>query len=110
MFSTLLLVCTLSFSALAHDHEKPRNANEEIKEKIVKLIDHPDLSKLTGEKFHAEIEFMVTRHNQILVLAVYTDDEYFDRYVKNKLNYRAMNLKGVQKMIPYRLTVNFVQP
>ena len=105
-----LLFCTLAFTAQAFSHEKPRNANEDLKEKIVKLIDHPDLSKLSGEKFHAEIEFIVTRQNQLVVLAVYTDDEYFDRYIKNKLNYRAMNLKGVQRLTPYRITVNFVQP
>jgi hypothetical protein len=109
--STILTcLCTALFALTAFAHETPRSIDELLKDKVTQLIDHPDMSKLTGEKFNAEIEFIVTRQNQLIVLAVYTDNVFFDTYLKEKLNYRKVNLKGVQKMTPYRLNVNFIQP
>ncbi|HLF64426.1 MAG TPA: hypothetical protein VI603_11765 [Saprospiraceae bacterium] len=109
--SAFALLCTLISVAQGLAHENPRSVNEDLKDRIVQLIDHPDLSKLEdGPKYHAEIEFIVTRQNQVLVLAVYTNNTYLEEYLKEKLNYRSINLKGVQRMTPYRITVNFVKP
>lgn len=108
--TALVLLSSLFFSVHGFSHETPRSVNEELREKIVKLVDRPDLSSLRGNKFHAEIEFIVTRQNQVLVLAVYTDNTYLDEYIKGRLNYRHVGLKGAQKLRPYRISMSFVKP
>ena len=108
--SSLTAICIIAFSANAFAHETPKSVNETLKEKIVRFIEKPDMSGLDGQKFQAEIEFIVTRQNRVVVLAIYTNDPFFDEYLKQKLNYRSIHLKGVQKMIPYRLNVSFIQP
>lgn len=103
------LFCSLCF-AVSYAHEDPKAVNEVLKEKIVKLIDEPDISHLAGHKYHAEVEFIITHRNQVLVLGVYTNELFFDDYIKKQLNYSHLKLKGVKRMMPYRLNVTFVQP
>lgn len=105
---TVLCIATTCIQGIAH--ERPVSINDKLKSKIVKMIDHPDLSKLDGRKFHAEIEFIITPQNEVLVVAVYTNQLFLDRYVKEQLNYQALHLKGVHKLKPYRLNVTFVKP
>jgi hypothetical protein len=102
-------MCSIICTASAIASENPASVNEELKEKIVKLIGKPDLSHLDGWKFQAEVEFIITRHNQVVVLAVYTSNVFLDEYIKEKLNYRNVGLKGVQRLTPYRIEVNFVK-
>lgn len=108
--SVLTTLCALVLSAQAFAHETPKSVNEDLKEKIVNLVDRPDLSSLEGSTFHTEIEFIITRQNQVLVLAVYTDNTFLDEYIKEKLNYRNVGLKGVQRLTPYRINMSFVKP
>ncbi len=108
----LLLSIGFATQGFANEYplsENPLGVNEVLREKIVKLLDKPDLSKQEGVKFHAEVEFIVTRQNEILVLAVYTNNTFLNEYIKTKLNYHSIGLKGVQRLTPYRLNVNFVK-
>lgn len=106
----LCLLCSLCFTVSSFAHDDPKTINEILKEKIVKLIDQPDISHLAGRKYHAEIEFIITHRHQVLVLSVYTNELFFDDYIKKQLNYSHLKIKGVRRMTPYRLNVTFVQP
>ncbi len=85
----------------------PGTIHQTLIDKIGRLIDRPDLSPLESNQCKIEIEFVVTRKHEILVLGVYTDQEFLDNYVKRRLNYKRVNVKGVRYMAPYLLDVTF---
>jgi len=106
----LTVICFGLFLAASYSNDDPKSINRLLKDKIVSLIDEPDISHLPGKKYHAEVEFIITRRNQVLVLEVYTNDMFFDEYIKSQLNYRTLKIRGVRKMMPYRLNITFLQP
>lgn len=105
----LCLFCTIAFAGKGLALENPMTINDVLRERIVNLLDRPDLSKIDGQKFHAEIEFMITRHKQIVVLAVYTNNAFLDEYIKEKLNYQRIGIREVRRMTPYMINVNFTK-
>lgn len=106
----LIPVAGTPLFANGNPYEKPLEVNEALKSKIVKLIDRPDMSALNGHRFHADLEFMITPQNEIVVMAVYTNELFFVDYLKQQLNYMPVHLKGVRKLTMYKLSVTFVKP
>ena len=100
-------ILLLSWQMTAFAHEGPDSITEALRTKVIRLIDQPDLSDLNGNTFKAEVEFMLTRHKEIIVLAVHTDNAYLDTYIKNKLNYNKINLRGIPTMKSFTLDVTF---
>jgi hypothetical protein len=105
--SALVVTCCLILAVQAFAKENPKDSRAILKDKVVKLIDNPDISDLEGDLFEAEIEFLVTSRNRIVVLGVNTHEEFFDTYIKEKLNYNKVRVKGVAYMQPYRIKVTF---
>ena len=106
----LLFACFLALHLPARAAEDSSIINDSLQKNIVKLLDHPDLSTLKGDTFNVEIQFMITRWNEILVLPVKSDDTYFDQYVKDQLNYQKVKIRGARKMAAYKIAVTFSQP
>lgn len=105
----LCLLCTMAFAGKGLALENPMTINDVLRERIVKLLDRPDLSKYDGQNFQAEVEFMITRQQQIVVLAVYTSNPFLDEYIKEKLNYQKIGIRDVRRLTPYRIDVNFTK-
>jgi len=105
-----VLFCSCIFAAPSFAGQNPDTYITALRNKIVRLIDKPDLTTLSGDQFTAEIEFIVTRKNEVLVIGVNTDNAFFDTYIKGKLNYSRIKIRGVQQMTPYRIEVNFQRP
>jgi hypothetical protein len=102
-----MLSCCLILAVQAFAKENPKDSRTDLKNKVVKLIDSPDLTDLDGDIFETEIEFIITSRNQLIVLGVTTSEEYLDTYIKEKLNYNKVRLRGVAYMQPYRIKVTF---
>ena len=108
--SLLVLLFSFLLNAGVFAGGNPDSHNTALRNKIIKLIDNPDLAALNGDQFTAEIEFIVTRKNEVLVVGVNANDIFFDSYIKEKLNYRPVKIRGVQQMTPYRIEVTFQRP
>ena len=107
-FTVALACCFISFQGFTSDD--PDVINEQLRSKIVQLIARPDLSKLKGDTFETEVEFIVTRENKVVVIGIYGQENLLDDYIKEQLNYRKLRLKGVQILTPYRMHVRFHKP
>ena len=108
--SILALCCSFVLAGQGYAHQTPDDRNSALKNRIVRLIEQPDLTPLQGDTFYANIEFIITRKNEVLVVAVTTNDTFFDTYIKEKLNYSPVKVRGIQHMTPYRIQVNFHRP
>jgi len=60
-------------------------------------VDYKELS--------AEVRFIVTENGELIVLSVKTEDEVLDGFVKNRLNYKKVQLENVAPGRVYELPV-----
>lgn len=88
------------------------NATEKESSKINKEL-RTELVSMLGKKIRvevkeattAEISFMVNNKNEVVIISVDSRVDEFNSMVKNKLNYKKINVKGVKKGEIYRIPV-----
>ena len=106
----ITLTCALVlFTAISVDAKnEPESPDKQLREKIVELIRKPDLKLVPIHERDVSLEFIITRDNKILVLDVDTFNPILEKYIKQKLNYRQISVKGTKKMLAYRIELTFV--
>ncbi len=87
--------------------EDPLDVQQKLRSKITGMMVQPDLSKVSAPDMYAEIEFIVTRQNQIILTGVSTRSPYLERYIMERLNYRKIDVTGVRYLEPYYLSIRF---
>lgn len=98
----MLSISLLStFSVAAFDGE-PKTTNEKIREKMVNLIGNKIQMEITEDQL-VEISFMFNKNNEVVILSINDDNSKLDKLVKNKLNYKTIDVKGIKKGEIYRL-------
>lgn len=80
----LLFVGTFSLTAYAKDV----GPKETLKKEIARLMSGVELPD--GGDFSADVKFLVNEDNQIVVVAIDTDDKYVESLIKHRLNYRKV--------------------
>ena len=88
-------------SASAFDNE-PKTTNEQIREKIVNLLGKKFKVEIKKEK-QVEISFVFNTENEIVILSVDKNDAQLTNIVKQKLNYKTLDVKGIKKGEIYTL-------
>ena len=100
-----LAIALFSISSLTFANtDNPLNIKKELHTELVKLIGD-NVPFQIAEDVLAEIDFTVNQNNEIVVIAVNSKNESFDNYIKNKLNYKKVRVKGVKKGEFYQLPV-----
>jgi hypothetical protein len=87
-------------------------ATEKESSKITKKL-RTELVSMLGDKIKmdikkdttAEISFMINNKNEVIVLSVDSENKEFSSFAKSKLNYKKINVKGIQKGEIYKLPV-----
>ena len=105
---TLTFALVLFTALSAEAKNEPESPDEQLREKIIKLISKPDLKLVPIHERDVSLEFIVTRDNKILVLDVDTYNPVLEKYIKQKLNYHQISVEGTKKMLAYRIELTFV--
>ena len=71
---------------------------------IYKLLEKNSFSE-KNEGQVAKVLFMLNANNEIVVLEVATEDATLERFVKNRLNYQAVNFETYEKGKKYIVDV-----
>lgn len=103
----LVLVAVLSMTTAVASNEKPSDkAKRQLRAKIVKLLGKADFS--FSEEITAQVNFLVNKKGEIIVLSVNSANANVDSYVKRKLNYRRINptVNGTVQM--YKMPIRIV--
>ena len=103
---TLVLATFTVFSADAKN--KPDSPEQLLRDKISELVRKPDLKLVPIHEREVTVEFIITHDNKVVVLDVDTYNAILEKYIKEKLNYQKISVKGVRKMMPYRIKLSFV--
>ena len=110
---TAIALCfaTLTASA-AETTTTPSNkeANKAFRSKIVSLIGSEAPSYLTqGKDVTAKLALMLNNKNQVIVVSVDSKSGNVEEYVKSKLNYQKIDVKGLKKGEIYRVPLTIRQ-
>jgi hypothetical protein len=106
---TIITVIALSLStvlSVVATEKNPSNssANKQLRTEIISLLGDKITVQIINESM-AEIGFIVSNNNEIVVVSVDSKIEKFNSFVKNKLNYKKITTKGVKKGELYRMPI-----
>lgn len=92
-----------TFSTAATEKESSK-ITKKLRTEIVSMLGKKIQLELK-ETSSAEISFMINNKNEVIVLSVDSENKQFSSFVKNKLNYKKITVKGIQKGEIYKLPV-----
>ena len=108
----LALTLTLALATFtvidAEAKNEPDSPDQLLRDKITQLVRKADLKLVPIHEREVTVEFVITRDNKIVVLDVDTYNDVLEKYIKEKLNYHQIAVKGTRKMMPYRIELSFV--
>lgn len=103
------LAILTSFSALANE-TTPEKSKEILRSKIVSLIGKTVPVEITDKSMSAEVSFVLSDNNELVVLSVKADHNAVDKFVKSKLNYKKVRVAGIKKGEVYRMPLKIKKP
>ncbi len=104
--NVLLIAVALTVSSVLSASTTPINADEpqiKLSKQISQLLEKPGFD--VQEDIMAEVTFMITEDQEIVVLTVDTKSEYAESFIKNRLNYQKVvnTVKGGEYNVPIRI-------
>lgn len=107
-FKTIIAILAISFasvlpaSAITDTEPTSKEAKIILRAEIVELLGSHKYD-LEAKTLEAQVSVMLNNNNELVVLAVKTDDETVANFVKVKLNYKKVNVKGIKKGTVFRI-------
>jgi len=90
----LIIVAVIAlFTLNASAKEKPVKPSENLRTDIVQLLGTESPFTFNENHHSVDVIFTVTSKNEIIVLSADTSNQEMVNFIKNKLNYRKVNLK-----------------
>ena len=106
---TAIALCFATITASATE-TKPNETNKAFRTKIVSLIGTEAPSYLTnGKEITAKISLMLNNKNQVIVVSVDSKNTSIEAYIKSKLNYQKIDVKGLKKGEIYKVPLTIKQ-
>ena len=104
---TIITVIAISlstvFSATATE-KNPSETKKNLRTTIVSILGD-EIPLNFKENCNAEVSFMVNNENELVIISVDSSMKEFNSYVKSKLNYKKVNVKGTKKGEIYRMPI-----
>ncbi|KGL63545.1 hypothetical protein [Polaribacter sp. Hel1_85] len=96
---TIITVIAISLSTIfsvTATENKPTKSTKTLRTEIVSLLGD-NIPITLKESCKAEISFIINNNNEVVVISVDTKASEFKSFVKQKLNYKKINLKNIKK-------------
>lgn len=108
IFTMLAISLATTFSTNASE-KTPSEITKEIRKEIISILGSK-ISLELKESSTAEISFLINNDNEIVIISVNSKIENLNAFVKQKLNYKKIALRGVKKgevyKMPLKITIN----
>jgi hypothetical protein len=106
---TAIALCFASMTSFASEIE-PTPSNQAFRSQIVSLLgsEFPDYLTENGE-ITADISLMLNNNNELIVVSTTSENQSLDNYVKGKLNYQKIDVKGLKKGEIYKVPLTIKQ-
>jgi hypothetical protein len=104
IIAILAISLATTFSTTATEKE-PSKITKKLRTEIVSLLGDNINIEFKNSTTSAEVSFMINKKNEIVVINVDSKVNEFNSYVKSKLNYKKLNVKGLKKGEIYRMPI-----
>ena len=94
LFALALALFTINVSAANLNPIKP---TDELRFEIVDLIGTNLNAEMEADEYDADVLFTVTSNKELIVLSVDSNNDQLENYLKAKLNYKKVTVKGLTK-------------
>ena len=113
-FKTSIAVFTLAllttFSVAANETNPTSKSKEILRGKIVSLIGKTVPVEINKKSISAEVSFVLSDNNELVVLSVKSENKAIDAFVKSKLNYKKVYVAGIKKGEVYKMPFTIKKP
>jgi hypothetical protein len=110
LMAIALCFATMTVSATETTPDKTSETNKAFRTKIISLIGTEAPSYLTnGKDVTAKLSLMLNNKNQVIVVSVDSKNNSIEEYVKSKLNYQKIDVKGLKKGEIYKVPLTIKQ-
>ncbi|MBG7612395.1 hypothetical protein IU405_09065 [Polaribacter sp. BAL334] len=103
IIAILLFSFTITFSANASEKD-PSKVTTELRSEIVNILGNKIPLEVDSSS-SAEVSFMINNKNELVVISVDSNLTSFNVFVKEKLNYKKIATKGIQKGEIYKMPI-----
>lgn len=103
IIAILLFSFTITFSANASEKD-PSKVTTELRSEIVNILGNKIPLEVDSSS-SAEVSFMINNKNELVVISVDSNLTLFNVFVKEKLNYKKIATKGIQKGEIYKMPI-----
>ncbi len=100
-FVTILAI-SLSTVFSANATETEPSKTEELRTEIVSILGNK-ISIEVQTQSTAEISFIINNENEIVIISVYSDITELNAFIKKKLNYKKVEVRGTNKGKIYKI-------
>jgi len=100
LLATFVLI-PVALASYASDIDPAQDRLENVRTQIVQYIEEPDLSGTNIEEVQATLHFFINKESELVVVYVDSDDQFVDRFLKERLNYKEISdnlLRGAYAM------------
>ena len=113
-FKTVIAILAISIASVL---PASANTNTEPTSKEVKTILRAEIVTLLGnhtydlkhQVLEAQISIMLNNKNELVVVGVNSNSKRVASYIKARLNYKKIDIKGIQKGTVFRLPLKMTQ-
>ncbi|MEQ6124097.1 hypothetical protein AAON49_07860 [Pseudotenacibaculum sp. MALMAid0570] len=108
---TAIALCFATLTAFANETEPlATKSKNELRSEIVSILGTQVPSYLVDNSdIKANVSLIVNNQNQLIIVSVDTKSNTVDKYLKSKLNYQKVNVKGLKKGEIYRVPLTIKQ-
>lgn len=102
------LLTVLPTSANTNTEPTTKDAKTILRTEIVTLLGNHSYN-LSDKTLEAQVSVMLNSKNELVVISVSSDSETVASYVKAKLNYKKITVKGISKGTVYIIPLKMIQ-
>ncbi len=103
----LVLAMTISLTSFANITRPSNEVKSELRVEIAKLLSKANIS--LDASLSTEVELMVNRNGEIVVLNVNSNNEQVNSFIKSRLNYRTVKTKGISAGKIYKMPLKVIK-
>lgn len=103
IITVIAISLTTVFSTTATE-KNPEKAKKTLRSEVVSLLGNNIPLKI-DKSYSAEISFIVNNANEVVVISVDSKLSDFNKYAKNRLNYKKVAVKNIKKGEVYRMPI-----
>jgi len=107
---TAVALFLTTFTSFATEIEPTKESNQAFRSEIVSLIGSEVPDYLTnGKDITANLSLMLNNSNELIVVSTNAGSTSLDNYLKSKLNYQKIDVKGLKKGEIYKVPLTIKQ-